>query len=134
MDWTHFLEALIGSGLVMGITDWFFFGVLFHDKYLVYPEVWRGEAGKPETKNIVIVSLLNFLTSFMFLMSYVHFDMHGIHQAMGLAIHSWLMIAVPLIISNALYMKFHSSLVISHSLGWLAKMVIVALAAGWLLS
>jgi hypothetical protein len=23
------------------MTDWFFFGVLFHDKYRAYPEIWR---------------------------------------------------------------------------------------------
>jgi len=133
MDTINFLEVFVGASLVMSLTDWLFFGVLFHDKYSVYPEVWRAKPGQSETKTIIIVSLLNFVTSGMFLMSYHHFDMHGYHQAIGLAVHSWLMVAVPLIVSNALYIKFPAALVVSHSLGWLAKLMLVAVAAGWLL-
>ena len=133
MDWTHFLIALVGSGIVMSLTDWFFFGVLFHDKYLVYPEVWRGQPGKPETKNIIVVTLLGFITAAFFLITYQHSVHHGFQSAISLAVHIWGMVAVPLIVSNALYVKFHPHLVISHSLGWLAKLLVVAIAAGWLL-
>jgi hypothetical protein len=37
--------AILLSGLAASMTDWFFFGVLFHDKCLVYPEIWRQGPG-----------------------------------------------------------------------------------------
>jgi uncharacterized protein DUF1761 len=133
MNWTHFLIALIGSGIVMSLTDWFFFGILFHDKYHAHPEVWRGKPGQPETRNIIIVTLLGFVTAAVFLIMYTHSHAHGFTHAFGFAFHIWLMVALPLIISNALYIKFHPLLVVSHSLGWLAKLTVVAIAAAWLL-
>jgi hypothetical protein len=36
---------------------------------------------------------------------------------------------LPLLIVNALYIKFHPLTVVAHALGWLAKLVVSALAA-----
>jgi hypothetical protein len=47
--------AILLSGLAVSMTDWFFFGVLFHDKYLAYPEIWRplpgGEGSSPAERS-----------------------------------------------------------------------------------
>ena len=41
MTLSHMALAILLSGLAVSMTDWFFFGVLFHDKYRAYPEIWR---------------------------------------------------------------------------------------------
>ncbi|HEV2691082.1 MAG TPA: DUF1761 domain-containing protein [Bryobacteraceae bacterium] len=130
----HFLMAVVAAGLVMSLTDWFFFGVLFHDKYFAHPEVWRRGPGESETKTIMIGTLLGFVTSAAFMTTYVLFSIHGYKAGLELAGLIWIMVAMPLIIGNALYIKFHPLLVVSHSLGWLVKLVVAALAAGWLLA
>ena len=33
--------AILAAGLATSLTDWLFMGVLFHEKYLAFPEVWR---------------------------------------------------------------------------------------------
>jgi hypothetical protein len=35
--------AIVVAGFVATFTDWLFMGVLFHDRYMRYPEVWREE-------------------------------------------------------------------------------------------
>jgi hypothetical protein len=53
MNWTRFLLAVVVSGLGASVTDWLFMGVLFHNKYLETPEIWRAKPGQPETTNII---------------------------------------------------------------------------------
>jgi hypothetical protein len=133
MDWKHFLLAVVAAGVASSFTDWFFFGVLFHDKYFAHPEVWRRGPGVNETKSMVINTLLGFVTSAAFMVLCWLFSIHGYMAALQLAGVAWIMAPAPLIVANALYVKMHPLLVVSHSLGWLAKLVVAALAAGWLL-
>ncbi|HYL76280.1 MAG TPA: DUF1761 domain-containing protein [Bryobacteraceae bacterium] len=133
MNWTHFLMAVAAAGVVSSFTDWFFFGVLFHDKYAAYPEVWRAAPGKSETKTILTVTLMGLVTCAAFVFLYHLSSLHGYGAALELAGIVWIMAPVPLTISNALYVKMHPALVVSHSMGWLARLVAAALAAGWLL-
>ena len=131
MDWKHLLLAAFSAGLITSLTDWFFFGVLFHGKYYAHPEVWRSPPGKSETKTIMIVTLLGFVTSFGFILACDVFAVHGYPATLHLAALVWLLAPLPLIIANALYIKMHPLLVVSHSLGWLAKLVVAAVAATW---
>ena len=54
MNWTHYFLAVLLSGVASSFTDWLFMGVLFHDKYLATPEIWRGSPGQPEGSRIFI--------------------------------------------------------------------------------
>src|SRR5436305_4362510 len=60
--------ALLASGFAVSMTDWFFGGVLFHERYLAYPEVWRRRAGQPgEGQAIAWAILLGFVTCVIFI-------------------------------------------------------------------
>ena len=37
----HIVLAILLSGAAATMTNWFFGGVLFHDKHPAYPEIWR---------------------------------------------------------------------------------------------
>jgi hypothetical protein len=39
MNWAHFAMALVVSEVAISLSDWVFFGVIFHGKYMTTPEV-----------------------------------------------------------------------------------------------
>jgi intracellular septation protein A len=133
MNWTHFGLAVLAAGIVSSITDWFFFGVLFHDKYLAHPEAWRRGPGSNETPAIIGSTLIGFVAAAAFMTACVVFQIHGYYAALELAGLVALMGALPITITNSFYIKMHSSIVFSHCLGWTTRLVVAALAAGWLL-
>ena len=129
----HYLSAIAIAGVTSSFTDWFFGGILFHDKYLAYPEVWRQAAGRSETPAVAWSIVLGFLTAAAFMAISVILGVHGYWSLLTLAGLSWLMVPVPLLITNALFIKLHPLIVLSHSLGWLAKLAVAAVVGGRLL-
>jgi hypothetical protein len=134
MNVERFLLAVLAAGVIGSFTDWFFGGILFHGKYLAYPEVWRQTGGKSETPAVAWSIVLGFLTAAAFMGVCVAFAVHGYRASLELAGLCWLMVPVPLLITNALFIKMHPLIVFSHALGWLAKLVVAALVAAWLLA
>ena len=45
----------------------------------------------------------------------------------------WVIGPLPLILTDAAFMKLHRVFVVSYATGWLIKLVIVAVAVGWFL-
>ncbi|MGA8072893.1 MAG: DUF1761 family protein [Candidatus Acidiferrales bacterium] len=135
MSTSHLVLAFVLAAIATNLTDWFFFGVLFHKKYLVYPEVWwRPRGGAGETKAIVWSSLLSLLSIAGFILACSAFSIRGYKPAFELAALIWLMAPLPMTITNALFVKMHPLIVLTHCLGWFARFMIVAIAVGWLLS
>lgn len=126
--------AILLSGLAASLTDWFFGGVLFHDKYMAYPEIWRRPAGDAggEGKAIAWSVVLGFVTCGVFILTAAAFRVHGYGSAIELAAAIWVIAPLPLLITNALFIKMHPLNVVAHSLGWLAKLLLAAVAVGWL--
>ena len=57
MIWTRFILTVLTAGIAVSTTDWLFTGVLFHNKYKVFPEVWRtAEQGFSEVERLRIQS------------------------------------------------------------------------------
>jgi hypothetical protein len=125
MNTGHVALAVVVSGIAVSLTDWVFFGVLFHDKYLVHPEVWRSP-GKGETPAIIGSTLLGFVTCGAFVTACPTFHMAGLGQTLEFALAVWLIAPLPLLITNSLYIKMHPLTVLAHALGWLAKLAVVA--------
>ncbi|PYX35643.1 MAG: hypothetical protein DMG75_13345 [Acidobacteria bacterium] len=130
----HIVLAILLSGFAASMTDWFFGGVLFHKKYLVYPEIWR-RIGPSPTENWAIgwSIVLGFVTCGAFVFTCLAFQVHGYAAAIRFAMAILLIAPVPLLITNSLFIKIHPLTVVAHSLGWLAKLFIAAAAVGWLL-
>ena len=129
MDWTRFVLAILAAGFVSSMTDWFFGGILFHDKYLETPEVWRQSVNKGGEGKAVAGSIaLGFLTAAVFAFVCARLNFHSYEVTLKLAVAVWMMVAVPILITNSLFMKLHPALVFSHSLGWLVKLAVCALA------
>jgi hypothetical protein len=133
MDWKHFLAAVFIAGFVSSLTDWVFGGILFHDKYNAHPEIWRLSPGKSEAPAVAWSIVLDFLTSAAFVTACIVFAVRGYRASLELAGLCWLMVPLPLLVTNALFVKMHPLIVFAHSLGWLAKLGVSAVAAGFLL-
>ena len=123
--------AIFLSGLAVSVTDWFFFGVLFHSKYLAYPEIWRQAPGG-EGKAVLWSILLGFVTCGAFVVTCSAFQMRGYAAAAGLAVAIWVIAPLPMLITTALFIKLHPLTVVAHALGWLVKLLVAAAAVGWL--
>ena len=129
MHWTRLALIILGSGIVTSMTDWFFAGDWLHRRY-TYPEVWR-QGG--ESKAIALTSPLPFLTCGVFACVCSRLGIHSVAAASKFAVGIWLIGPLPMLLTNAAFMKLHRVFVISYAAGWLLKLVIVAVAVGWFL-
>jgi Protein of unknown function (DUF1761) len=133
MSWTRVVLALAGAGLAVSVVDWFFFGVLFHEKYSAFPEVWRRpRGGAGEGRAIALSAVASLLTPVVFVYLQARTGSTLTH-ALGLAVAVWLMAPVPMLVGQYLFMKLHPLVTTGHAVGWLAKLVVSAAVANWLL-
>lgn len=134
MNWTRFALALLASGIAASFTDWLFMGALFHAKYLETPEIWRRPAGgKGETSAILTSTAIGLLSCAALIYLCIWAGALSLTGALRIAVLAWLAAPLPLILTNTLWMKYHPLLAVSHSVGWLARFLITALIAAWLL-
>jgi hypothetical protein len=129
MNWMRFVLIAIAAGIVTSLTDWFFAGDWLHRRF-TYPEIWR--EGNESTA-IALTTPLPFLTcgGFAYLCSIL-----GLHSAAGalrLALAIWLIGPLPLILTNAAFIKLHRVFVTSYAASWLVKLALAAVAVGWFL-
>lgn len=129
MNWTRLVVVVISAGVVSSLTDWFFAGDWIHQRF-TYPEIWRKGS---EMRAIALTSPLPFLTCAVFAYLAARLGVHSYRGASKLALAIWLIGPLPLILANAAFMKLHRVFVASYALGWLVKLMIVAVAVGWLL-
>lgn len=129
MNWTRLALITVGAGILTSLTDWLFAGDWIHRR-CTYPEIWR-QGG--ESKAIVLSSPLPFLTCGFFAYLAGRLGIPSVSSAVRLAVAVWLIGPLPLILANAAFMKLHRVFVVSYALGWLTKLVLVALVVGWFL-
>jgi hypothetical protein len=127
MHWTRIILGVIGAGVVTSMTDWFFAGDWIHRRW-TYPEIWRKG---PESRAIAVSSALPFVTcgAFVYLAAWLRVSSLG--DAMKIAVLAWIVGPLPLILTNAAFIKLHRVFVVSYSVGWLVKLLIAGIAA-WL--
>ena len=129
MNWTRFVGVAVGTGIASSLTDWFFAGDWLHKRY-TYREIWREGA---EGRAIALTSPLPFLTCGVFAYIIVWLGRQSVGSDVKLAFAIWLLGPLPLILTNAAFMKLHRVFVVSYAAGWLVKLILVAVAAGWFL-
>ena len=129
MNWTRLALITIGTGIVTSLTDWFFAGDWLHRRW-TYPEIWRQGV---EARAIALTSPLPFLTCGVFSYVTARLGIHSLVGSMKLAIAVWSIGPLPLILTNAAFMKLHRVFVASYTISWLVKLTIVALTVSWFL-
>jgi hypothetical protein len=126
MLWIRFAAITIGAGVVSSLTDWFFAGDWIHRRY-TYPEVWRKGA---ESKAVALTSPLPFLTCGAFAFLAARLGVQSVEAALKLALAVWVIGPLPLILTNAAFIKLHRVFVASYAAGWFVKLAIAGLAVG----
>src|ERR1700693_2928997 len=129
MNWARLLAIVVGAGVVSSLTDWFFAGDWIHRRYS-YPEIWRQGA---EGRAIALTSPLPFLTCGVFAYIAARLALLSVSGAVNLPLAVWLIGPLPLILTNAAFMKLHRVFVVSYAIGWLIKLTIRAVGVGWCL-
>ena len=123
MNWTRLALITIGTGIVTSLTDWFFAGDWLHRRW-TYPEVWRQGV---EARAIALTSPLPFFTCGVFCYVTARLGIHSLVGTIKLAVGVWSIGPLPLILTNAAFMKLHRVFVASYTISWLVKLTIVAL-------
>ena len=109
------------------MTDWFFAGDWIHKRF-TYPEIWRQGS---EGRAIAVSSVFPFVTCAAFMAVASWLGIHALSSLVKFATLTWIIGPLPLILTNAAFIKFHRVFVVSYSLGWLVKLLIAALATHW---
>ena len=125
MHWTRIIVVVIGAGVLTSMTDWFFAGDWIHRRW-TYPEIWRNG---PESKAIAVSSALPFMTCGAFVYLAAWLGVKTLGDAVRLASLVWIVGPLPLILTNAAFIKLHRVFVVSYSVGWLVKLCLAAIAA-----
>jgi hypothetical protein len=124
MDFATIL-AIIVSAVLVGLADWFFGGILFHDKYQAYPEVWRPR----ETNQYAIIAAqgLAVVSAIAFVVMASKLEQTDFSEAFTLAFWIWLIAPVPIYLTNYSFMKIHWQIIGAQLTGWLVKLLLMAL-------
>jgi hypothetical protein len=129
MNLTRLALIVIGTGILSSLTDWFFAGDWLHRRF-TYAEIWRTGG---ESRAIAMTSPLPFLTCGVFACLLAWLGFLSVSGATKMAVAIWLIGPLPLILTNAAFIKLHRVFVISYAIGWLVKLLIVALSVGFFL-
>jgi hypothetical protein len=133
MPWM-LIAAVAVSGTLATFTDWLFMGVLFHQHYNRYPEVWwPAFRERGDKKAIIYSSLLAYLTSAAMIALCWVAQSHGFAQALTLSLLAWIAGPVVVLITNGFWIKIDPRVTFAHTLGWLARFVLAGAAAGFVL-
>lgn len=127
--------AVLAAGFVSSFTDWLFMGVLFHNRYNTYPEVWRpGISSGKERGAILWSTAISFVTPAAIIALCAMTGIHGLADTLLLSVLVWAAGPLTVTITNALFVKFDPLVTTAHALGYLARFVIAGFAATWALS
>lgn len=125
--------VIVISGIAASFTDWFFMGVLFHEKYNDAPEVWRNAVKNNERRLIIWSQAIGVITSVAFAYLCVATDSLSVWSVVRTATLVWLAGPVVVLAQMVLWIKLHPLVGVSNSLGWLARFLLTGLLAVWLL-
>ncbi|HEY3644529.1 MAG TPA: hypothetical protein VGM16_04255 [Gammaproteobacteria bacterium] len=130
MDPWRYVLALAVASAATSFSDWYFMGVLFHDKYLAYPEVWRHQGNKRgESLAVAWSTLTGVLSAGVFLWLAVRLGVAADNQVFLLAGGLWLAAPVPLLLTQGAFIKIHFLNTVAALLGWLVRFALFAITA-----
>jgi hypothetical protein len=128
MDWMPIVAILV-AGTAATFTDWLFMGVLFHDRYMLHPEVWReGIVGGKDRTAVIYACALDYLAAAALVGLGVLTDIHTLWPAVGVAVLAWIAGPLVITITNGFFMKLDWYVVAAHCAGYLVRFLLAAAA------
>ena len=123
----RYILALIAALVAISLSDWLFFGVLFHKRYDKTPATWRQ---LPESRKIAGSMLFALIGTVALFQLAARFGAHTFTDLCPIAVLGWFAMSLPQTVTNTLYLNYDASLVVSHSIGWFARIALAAAAYG----
>ena len=134
MSWM-LIAAAFGAGTVSSFTDWLFMGVLFHDAYNTYPEIWWPGIRDGKDRGAVIwSSIIGYIMSAAIVALCALAGAASIVTGLEIAALACAAGPLTILVINGLFIKFDPKITFAHCLGWLARMALAGGAAGYVLS
>ncbi len=130
MDIWRPVLVVVLSSVLASFTDWLFMGVLFHDRYLAYPEVWR--EGRDNPRKIIWSQLIGSVACVGFV-GLCLFGRPVLRDYLREGFLVWVAATLPMLAQNGVWMKLHPLVLTSHAAGWLVRFLITAVVAGFFL-
>jgi hypothetical protein len=128
MSWIV-LVAVFAAGTIATFTDWYFMGVLFHDRYQIYPETWWPRP-QGETKSIIWSSALGYVTAAAVIALCAMAGVNSIGSGVKVAFVAWLAGSFVQVATTQIWVRIDARVSIAHALGYLARFLIAGVAAG----
>jgi hypothetical protein len=120
------IGTIILATLLASFTDWLCMDVLVHRFYQRAPEIWRPRGG---TGRIVVSQIIGTVASAAAVLLCLHLP----GRPMLVAGAAWCAGPLPVTLQNVQWMKLHPAIGAFHAAGWLARLLIAAYLAAWLL-
>lgn len=125
------IGATVAAGVLGSFTDWLFMGVLFHDAYNRYPEVWRpGIAAGQDKSAILISAAIGFVMSAAIVALCDFAQIGSVGSGLVVAVLAWIAGPLALMAINGLFIKLDIRVIGAHSIGYLARFALAGIAAG----
>ena len=129
------IAAIVAAGTVGSFTDWLFMGVLFHDAYNRYPEVWREGVRDGKSRGAIIwASVLGYLMTAAVVGLCVVAHVTSIVAGLEVGALAWLAGPPVVIVVNNLFVKIDPKITIAHCLGYAARLLLAGAAGGFVLA
>ena len=124
MPVTQILIAIVLGFVAGSLCDWLFMGVLFHERYTTYPEVWRDSTN--ERTKIFVAQIFTAMTAVGLVGLATLIGPFSFGTALAVAALIWFIGPLPLLLGNHLFIKLDPYVTASHAMGWLVKLMIIA--------
>lgn len=134
MNWM-IVAGILAAGTLAVFTDWLFMGVLFHDAYNRYPEVWwPGVREGKETGPIIWSSAIGYAVTCAIFALCAFAGVRSIPSGLDVAAMAWLAGPLSVIVINGFFIRMDTRITFSHSIGYLVRFAIAGTAAGFVFS
>jgi hypothetical protein len=129
MSWI-ILAAVFVAGTIATFTDWYFMGVLFHDRYQAYPETWWPRDKSTETMPILYSSALGYVTAAAVIALCAMAGVDSVWSGIKVAFIAWLAGSFVQVVTTHIWVRIDVRVSVAHALGYLARFLIAGIAAG----
>ncbi|HTT99426.1 MAG TPA: hypothetical protein VMF58_15360 [Rhizomicrobium sp.] len=129
MSWI-IVAAVFIAGTLASFTDWFFMGMLFHDRYQRFPDTWWPRDKSDERMPILYSTALGYITAAAVIWLSALVGVDGVMSGLKVAIIAWLAGSFVQVATTQIWVRIDPMVSVAHGLGYLARFVIAGIAAG----
>jgi hypothetical protein len=125
------IAAIAVAGTLATFTDWLFMGILWHDAYNKYPEVWwPGIREGKDRMGIIVASVLGYVMTAGVVLLCVMANVRTIIGGLEVAFLAWLAGPLVPIVVNGFFIKLDPKITFAHTIGYLARLILAGAAGG----